>query len=248
MVSLCLVLGLQTSVFAQGVSRSPYETRSGYGIQSQLSQQGQFRIRSLIGRTAMSRQGRPLGIIEDMIASERGDIQYIILSKSHAMGAAQQFVPIPWHAAGLRAEPNQVSLNLTQDQLENAPSFGRQNLQALARPQVQQRVNSYYQSGQYGSGSYGYGYSEDQYGIQEDYPQTPDSSYELRQGGMFGPYESHRSGETEEEEQSQPNDEENFPSHSQIHDYGTDQDSAKNGGGTGYNYGGGSYNEDGWSD
>jgi hypothetical protein len=62
--------------------------------------------------------GEKLGTIENLLISDNGDV-FIVLSKDNG-----EMVPVPWQAANLmKGEDDKLTSSITQQQLEEAPSF-----------------------------------------------------------------------------------------------------------------------------
>ena len=113
--------------------------------QQQKQQQGQLqnaeRLSQVIGKTARTQQGQELGKVEDIISDRQGRNLYLILS-GDKVGKSNEYIPVPWQAAQPQIRQDQLTLNIEQQRLQNAPSFPQDNWGQFN--QVEQRVNSYF--------------------------------------------------------------------------------------------------------
>jgi sporulation protein YlmC with PRC-barrel domain len=164
----------------QALAQFNYDNQ--FGDQYGYSQYGdnmpqQFGMRNLIGDTVTNAQGQNLGTVADVIASESGQVTYLIVSRGGFLGLQGQLTPIPWQTADARVRGNRIIIDVSRQEMNNAPSWQYANLPDFSNPQVQDQINSYFSEGRY------YGY-QPYYGGQ--YPYGPG------QQGYFGPYRSHR--------------------------------------------------------
>ena len=212
LISMCIVWGIQSTGTAF----------NGSGQWSDAGRVEPFRVGELIGMTVTNEQGQILGTVEDVIANERGQIGYVILSVDGDLGLTQRWTPVPWDAADVQVQRDRVIMQLSTYQLENAPSFRKGDLPEFQRPQVQQRINSYYQRDQYRERDRYERYPADdryerRYPDEDRYERYPDDRYERRypdedsyerrypregsyepsydDEAQFGEYESERIGE-----------------------------------------------------
>jgi hypothetical protein len=85
---------------------------------------GMHRADKLVGQNVNSRQGDNLGSIDDLIISENGQVEFIVLSRGGTLGMGGELVPVPWEAANLQKDQDdQLTADITEQQLEEAPSF-----------------------------------------------------------------------------------------------------------------------------
>jgi len=132
--------GLQAAAFAQdsGTQEGILDTRAG------TAQTQHLRVSELIGKSVSNEQGEELGTVADVIAGKNGGIQYLLISPASGIGTAEKWAPVPWRAADVRVQQDRLILNLSKEQLANAPSFTQAELSNLGEKQVERRIYSYY--------------------------------------------------------------------------------------------------------
>ena len=142
----------------------PYDTRGGMaegqrGVPMQESRPGQptaggdmfqddqipgmHRAENLMGKNVVSQQGNDLGSIDDLVISENGEVEYIILSRGGTLGMGGEMVPVPWEAANLqRGADDQLTADITEQQLDDAPTFD--DYAQIGSESYEQEVHSYF--------------------------------------------------------------------------------------------------------
>lgn len=105
---------------------------------------GMHRASDLIGKKVVSRQGKDLGDIQNLVISPDGQVEYVVLSRGGVMGMGGHLVPIPWQTAGLQVHQNKVTADITPQQLQGAPSFNSDQWSKMRSPGYQQKVNGYF--------------------------------------------------------------------------------------------------------
>lgn len=123
------------------------------GSQQPQNQQGQqqtyFLASHLIGKTVKNQQGKTLGSINDLIVGQNGQIDYAIVGRGGVWGVGEKNTPVPWQAGNFKVEKNEVMSTLSEDKIKNAPKLTGGNWsQELAQSGYEQKVHSYYGSGQ----------------------------------------------------------------------------------------------------
>jgi sporulation protein YlmC with PRC-barrel domain len=98
----------------------------------------------LIGKKIVSQQGQDLGEIKNLVISQDGQVEYIILSRGGMLGMGAKLVPVPWRAADLQVQENKITAGITKQQLQNAPSFDNDHWSEISNPDYKQRVNGYF--------------------------------------------------------------------------------------------------------
>jgi uncharacterized protein YrrD len=99
------------------------------------------RINAVLGQTIKSREGEELGEVKDIIFSNDGTINYIILSKG---GGDDSLVPIPWQTENINVRENNIILSMNKEQMEDAPSFTTEEWERFAEQDFQNEVHGYY--------------------------------------------------------------------------------------------------------
>ena len=106
---------------------------------------GMHRAENLIGQSIISQQGNDLGTIDDLVITEGGQIDYIILSRGGVAGMGSDLVPVPWAAANLQTgQDDQLRTDITEQQVDGAPRIERNNWDQIASADYEQQVHSYY--------------------------------------------------------------------------------------------------------
>ncbi len=99
---------------------------------------------NVIGQKIVSSDGQDLGTVQDLYVGDNGQVQYVILSRGGVMGAGNTLVPIPWQAANLHEQGDHLVASVTQQKLDNAPTFSEDNWAQLSQPGYEHQVNGYY--------------------------------------------------------------------------------------------------------
>ena len=175
-ITILLTICLFWSV-NQAIAQFNYDNQFGNQYGYDVSQQ--FGVRNLLGNAITNTQGQTLGNVADVIASETGQITYLIVSRGGFLGLQGQLTPIPWQAVNARVRGNRIIVDVSQNALNNAPSWQSGNLPNFSNPQVQGQINSYFGGGRYYRGYQPYG-GQYQYGP--------------GQQGQFGRYRSYQIG------------------------------------------------------
>lgn len=76
------------------------------------------------GTEVYNMQGEKLGTIEDLVLDKVGGcVQYAVLSFGGFLGLGDKHYPLPWKALKYDTSKGGYIVNLTKDQLKNAPSI-----------------------------------------------------------------------------------------------------------------------------
>jgi len=117
-----LVLGiLALGVIAGQAMWSP-EDESGYrmttGSRVLLSED------QLIGDRVVDPSGEMLGVINDVVIDlPDGRLAYVLISPEGFTGSGDEVVPVPWNAMGRSDNQHEFVLNVTRQEMKNAPRF-----------------------------------------------------------------------------------------------------------------------------
>lgn len=104
-------------------------------------QGGLIRASNLLGETAITPSGQVLGKVRDLITNDSGQINYLLISQQVAPG---QIVAVPWDTARPTMKQNQLAINVSGAEFDNAPSFAMSDWRYLNSPRFENRVNSYF--------------------------------------------------------------------------------------------------------
>jgi sporulation protein YlmC with PRC-barrel domain len=137
-------------ISGQAMAQPPAQQQPGaqqqFGTMSPGTQLGMdqktHRASELIGEKVEGSQGQELGKIKDIVFSDTGEIDFIVLSKE------DKLIPIPFQAAELSKEQDKITFKGVDEQkLQNAPSLSEGEWQRLEDRQFEDQVRSYYEPG-----------------------------------------------------------------------------------------------------
>ena len=114
-----------------------------------LQQAGMHKVSDLMGQKVVDQNGQELGSVDNMVVGDNGQVQYIILSRGGVLGVGGTLVPIPWDAANLRTQGDQLVASISKQKLDSAPTFSGDNWAQISQPGYEQQLNSYYGSQQH---------------------------------------------------------------------------------------------------
>jgi sporulation protein YlmC with PRC-barrel domain len=101
--------------------------------------------RTLAGENVMNPRGEDLGEIKEiMLDVPRGRVAYAVLSSGGLLGMGDKLFAIPWTALQLDTERKCFVLDVTREQLENAPGFDKDRWPNMAYEPWGREVHSYY--------------------------------------------------------------------------------------------------------
>ncbi|MDX1520285.1 MAG: PRC-barrel domain-containing protein [Anaerolineae bacterium] len=101
---------------------------------------------SINGDDVKNPQGEHLGHIEDlMVDLNNGRISYAVLSFGGFLGMGDKLFAIPMEALTLDAENKEFILNVSEEKLENAPGFDKDNWPDMADRQFATDIYNYYE-------------------------------------------------------------------------------------------------------
>jgi sporulation protein YlmC with PRC-barrel domain len=96
------------------------------------------RVDSLIGQPVINQNGERLGILDDLLISQNGQIRFIIIIPR---GQSTELVMIPWSVAQPTVETDRLIVSMSQDQFNSAQRFARSRFGRLA---IQPNTFGYY--------------------------------------------------------------------------------------------------------
>ena len=86
-------------------------------------QPGQVRADKVIGAKVTNPGGEKVGDVRDILLDEQGKVVGVILSVGGFLGIGDKHVAVNWSDIKLEGEGDKVVVNMSKDQIENAPSF-----------------------------------------------------------------------------------------------------------------------------
>jgi hypothetical protein len=102
------------------------------------SQPQAYRVKSVLG-TKVSIQGNlAIGTVDDIIFSDDGYIDYLVVLNQG------KYVTVPWQAAKFNFEQRTATVNITQTQFQQVPTFTTQTWPNVWAPGYAERIYGYY--------------------------------------------------------------------------------------------------------
>lgn len=101
---------------------------------------------SLCGDEVKNAQGENLGDVKDiMLDTQKGKIAYYVLSFGGFLGMGDKYFAIPPEAMTLDTEEECFVLNVSKEQLKNAPGFDKDNWPNMADPAFRNSIYTHYE-------------------------------------------------------------------------------------------------------
>ena len=120
-----------------------YDTHAGKGPGPEL-----MGADTLLGEDVVDAQNQSLGDIKEFMLDMRsGKVAYAVLSFGGFLGMGEKLFAVPWNALTLDTVNKHFVLNITKDQLENAPGFDADCWPDMADPKWANQIDSYYGAG-----------------------------------------------------------------------------------------------------
>jgi hypothetical protein len=100
---------------------------------------------SLLGSTVKNPQGKDLGTLKDLVVSpSENRVVYAVLAIGGMLGLGEKFYAVPLRALKPAAEAKGFVLELTPEQLHQAPEFNQHNWPQMTDPQWIAGVYTFY--------------------------------------------------------------------------------------------------------
>lgn len=80
-------------------------------------------VNAWIGKDVRNPQGEDLGEVKDFVRDDNGEVSLVIISHGGFLGMGDETVAVPYSAFSYREGENHVMLDVTKDQLANAPKI-----------------------------------------------------------------------------------------------------------------------------
>ena len=129
-IGAALALAFATNVWAQDTATTPPRdaaTTDATQVQAQAGRDRlmrDMRTSELIGMNVRNAQGQDLGEIQDVVLDVNNDrVHYAILSFGGFAGLGDKLFAYPVRMFGLGPDERSLTLNVSKEQLENAPGF-----------------------------------------------------------------------------------------------------------------------------
>ncbi len=127
-VRTTLVLFGLATVTALVLAQNPAGTAPTTGI----------RAKSLLGSTVNLQGGTQVGTIEDIVLSNEGVVDYLIVSENGKL------VSVPWDAAKFNWEKRTATINISPEQFRQIPTYTSSAYPQYYSPAYQTQMYKYY--------------------------------------------------------------------------------------------------------
>jgi len=94
--------------------------------------------RSILGTRVLVRGGTAVGTVQDVVVSEEGVVDYLIVSEGGRM------VTIPWEAAKIDYEKRVINVPITQEQYRAIPTYTSERYPNYFAPEYRTQVYRFY--------------------------------------------------------------------------------------------------------
>lgn len=102
------------------------------------------------GTDVYNTQGESLGEINDVMIDKRsGKIAYAVMSFGGFLGMGERYHPLPWNTLKYDTRQGGYVVGLTKEQLEGAPTFGRNETPDWSNRAYEQSIHDYYRAPPY---------------------------------------------------------------------------------------------------
>jgi len=103
-----------------------------------------FKTSTLVDYDVVNQRNETVGVVEDFVMTPQGHIQYVVISPASWWGAADRLYLIPWTTLTPNRGTGTLLLNMSQERLQNAPSFTRNNWPNLTTANWDAAFQRYY--------------------------------------------------------------------------------------------------------
>ncbi len=139
----------KASAMEHGGKKAKGSEKGGMTSAGEMTGHDAILASSLIDWDVQDAQGNKIGEVSDIMIGPDGNVEYIVLSqKDGFLGLGEKdLVPVPWskvNTANIDKDQDAVTLSLSKQDLENAPSFNEAEWQAFLRGEKQQEVRGYF--------------------------------------------------------------------------------------------------------
>lgn len=86
---------------------------------------GQLRAEEIIGADVRNMKNADLGEIEDVVLAKEGGASYVVLSYGGFLGLGDKQIAVPFDQLKVASDRDVFYLDMSEEQVENAPSFER---------------------------------------------------------------------------------------------------------------------------
>ncbi|QKT02534.1 PRC-barrel domain-containing protein [Ectothiorhodospiraceae bacterium 2226] len=83
------------------------------------------RASEIIGQNVVNEQGENLGTIDELVLDEDGQVTHAVIASGGLLGMGEKLVAVPWEDVQAARDEDEVLVNLTEQQIEQAPGIDR---------------------------------------------------------------------------------------------------------------------------
>jgi hypothetical protein len=110
------------------------------------------RASEIIGSTIKDDRGENVGTVIEIVITQNGQAQYLVLSLGGVLGIGKQLVPIPYQTARWDVKDRDMKLgNIDKQGLEKAPNFSDDQWHKVGEAEFNRSVYGYYRCQQPGA-------------------------------------------------------------------------------------------------
>lgn len=99
-----------------------------------------------IGKDVKNNALEKLGTVNDMTLSPDGAIKHLIVGFGGLLGMGESLVAVPYHLCGWNEAEQCVIVNVTEEQLKNAPKIDKEEIPSASDTAYFDTVNNYYKN------------------------------------------------------------------------------------------------------
>jgi sporulation protein YlmC with PRC-barrel domain len=103
--------------------------------------------KEVVGVAVINAQDESLGKIHEIVINKiTGQVAYAVLDSGSFLGMGGKFFALPWQSLKYDAQENSFIINLTKDQIKNAPGFDKDNWPKASDTAFWSKTSAYYQN------------------------------------------------------------------------------------------------------
>ncbi len=109
-----------------------------------------IRAKKVIGTHVKDQSGATIGKVEDIVLDKlSNNIMFAVVGFGGFLGMGEKFHPLPWSVLDYDENAGGYVVNLTKDQLKNAPAYTMEELTADDGMKFRTQVYDYYNAPRY---------------------------------------------------------------------------------------------------
>ncbi len=157
----CAALAFATAAYAADPATPTDKTARGVTTRSNTVNPSDATVAPIITHTWRASQlekmnvrnsaGEKIGAIEDLVITPDGRVAYAALGFGGFLGWGEKLFAVPWqdlhiHLADAAHSDNHIVLNVTKEELKDAPGFDKASWPNFADPNFTRTIDTYYQN------------------------------------------------------------------------------------------------------